>query len=125
MATTQTPTKLNPEQLEEFKRDALAGMVPADLSRKYNIGIASVYNYKTFLHDRDSITFPNVRGKRPVLHENESGRPLQQSGEESCSEEKIINPADYTCLNVSGIEIIVSKKAKNIAVLPGRVTIDF
>lgn len=58
-------TKLTETQIEDFIKDLLAGLTPADLAPKYDISIPSIHNYKRILAEERALTFPSVVGKRP------------------------------------------------------------
>ena len=57
--------RLSDPELKEFKKLALEGYTPKDLSDHFKIGVSSVHNYKVRLTEREGIEFPNVRGERP------------------------------------------------------------
>lgn len=111
--------KISNEQFEQLKVMVSKGVTPEEISKKFNIAVSSVHNYKRQLKDA-GLKIPDVRGKRPsdVSH--------------STVVLPITSPVPSSVMSAEGIKITIndtvfyiSSKAKSVTVGINELTVTF
>jgi transposase len=109
--------RLSIEQIEHMKSLVQEGVAPEDIAKKFNVAVSSVHNYKARFK-ADGMTFPNVRGKRPV-GEKKLPEPKQVTGVIQKTED-----ANFKFI-VNGVSVQISAQAKSVNIDKNTMEIKF
>lgn len=109
--------RLSIEQIEHMKSLVKEGVAPEDIAKKFNVAVSSVHNYKARFK-AEGISFPNVRGRRPV-GDKKLPEPKQVTG--------VVQKTDDTSFKfiVNGVSVQISAQAKSVNIDKNTMEIKF
>lgn len=122
--------RLDAAQKKEFTNLVKNGASPADLATHFQLGIATVHNYKNELK-AEGVVIPNVRGKRPSGIIDRGGAGFLGS-----SKTRHSKPHDVTAshtngsgedlhITVNGVFVTIGGKAKSVHIDKSHIEVDF
>jgi hypothetical protein len=120
---------LNDEQKKEFTNLVKNGTSPAVLSKHFNIGIASVHNYKNQLKE-EGVSMPDIRGTRPSGLITGAGVIAPHNGPDSREKHNgkaspVPASANDLHITINGVSITISAKARSVHIGEGHIEVDF
>lgn len=113
--------RLSKNEIDEMKAMVQQGVAPEDLAQRFGIAISSVHNYKKQFKAQ-GMSFPNVKGKRPVGTAKPSGVVAGRGSVPKSTPEPIHTGYKFV---VNGVSVQVDGQAKNVVIGNGTIQIDF
>lgn len=95
-------------EMSQLKEAVMNGEPPVDLSKRFNVGISTIHNYKTKFKQEGAV-FPSVRGRRVTtgqLKNEHKITPVKTTN-------SILNQHNNTFI-VNGIPISITSTAKSV-----------
>jgi hypothetical protein len=117
--------RLSLQDVEELKKMVQTGVAPEDIANHFGMAISSVHNYKKKFK-AEGMTFPSMRGKRPVGSvDGVTSTPSQPSRPVIGQMGTPTMQGDNYKFIVNGVSVQISGQAKNVNIGKDHMEINF